>query len=75
MTDFSIHLPGFAGRATFRATAVEVWSGMSAMLRARSSRRVLAQLDDRMLADIGVGRGEASTEAARPMWDLAARRR
>ena len=35
--------------------------------RARS-RRQLAELDDRMLADIGVDRATAQSEADRPFW-------
>jgi len=32
-------------------------------------RRALAALDDAMLRDIGLTRGQALTEAARPFWD------
>jgi uncharacterized protein YjiS (DUF1127 family) len=39
------------------------------------SRRQLAEMDDRMLSDIGISRGEALTEAARPAWDLESQRR
>ncbi len=35
--------------------------------RARQRYR-LAELDDRMLADIGVGRAAAAHEAAKPFW-------
>ena len=35
--------------------------------RARS-RRQLAELDDRMLADIGIDRATAQSEADRPFW-------
>jgi uncharacterized protein YjiS (DUF1127 family) len=31
-------------------------------------RRVLAELDDRLLADIGVSRGEAERECRKPLW-------
>lgn len=44
-------------------------------IRAAESRRQLAQLDDRMLADIGLGRAEAVAEAERAPWDLSPRRR
>lgn len=33
-------------------------------------RRALARLDDRALADIGLSRGQAEAEAARPLWDV-----
>jgi uncharacterized protein YjiS (DUF1127 family) len=35
--------------------------------RARQ-RRHLAELDDRLLADMGIGRGDAAREAAKPFW-------
>jgi len=39
------------------------------MARIIGSRQLLAQLDDRMLSDIGISRGEALEEAARMPWD------
>ena len=45
------------------------------MVRAHTTRRLLTEMDDRLLADIGIGRGDARDEARRPMWDLAPRRR
>ncbi len=35
-------------------------------------RRTLADLDDHLLADIGLTRHEATSEAARPIWDVPA---
>ena len=35
--------------------------------RARA-RRLMADLDDRLLADMGIGRAEAFTEAEKPFW-------
>lgn len=53
--------------------------GFSGWLRrlqqAAESRRQLAQMDARMLADIGISRAEALEEAARAPWDLSPRRR
>jgi uncharacterized protein YjiS (DUF1127 family) len=34
------------------------------------SRRRLAQLDDRLLADIGLGYADVDTERAKPFWRL-----
>ncbi len=39
---------------------------------ARHQRAFLARLDDRTLADIGLTRDQALSEASRPMWDLPA---
>ncbi|WP_137127511.1 DUF1127 domain-containing protein [Roseomonas sp. HF4] len=44
-------------------------------LHAVESRRQLAQMDRRMLADIGISRAEALEEAARAPWDLTPRGR
>lgn len=41
---------------------------LSAMALGRSRRR-LGELDDHLLRDIGLTRGEASLEAERPAWD------
>ena len=64
----------FAPRAAARAPARGVWPTLAAMLRARRTRRLLAEMDDRMLADIGIDRGQAHMEATRPVWDLSPRR-
>lgn len=37
-----------------------------------ASRARLVEMDDAMLADIGLTRGEALAEAARPIWDVPA---
>ena len=60
-----------ASRGPF--TLARGWSALVTMVRARHSRRVLAEMDDRLLADIGIGRGDAQTEASRPFWDVASR--
>ncbi|HEV7266534.1 MAG TPA: DUF1127 domain-containing protein [Falsiroseomonas sp.] len=39
-------------------------------MRAIETRRRLAEMDDRMLKDIGVSRGDALEEANRAPWDL-----
>ncbi len=38
-------------------------------------RRLLAQLDDRALHDIGLSRADADEESRRPFWDHAAKHR
>ena len=42
------------------------------MLAVHRQRRLLAQLDDRALADIGLDRDTALTESRRPLWDIPA---
>ncbi|UFN49029.1 DUF1127 domain-containing protein [Roseomonas sp. OT10] len=42
------------------------------VFQAIESRRLLAEMDDRMLSDIGISRSEADHEANRAPWDLAA---
>ena len=44
-------------------------------VEAIETRRHLAEMDNRMLADIGISRSEALEEAARAPWDLMPRRR
>ena len=55
-------LPLVAAYLVKFACVVTTWDA-----RARS-RRALAQLSDQQLEDIGISRGRASTEAARPFW-------
>ena len=47
--------------------------GFRAMLRAAITRRQLAEMDDRMLKDIGISRLDAQCEADRLPWDLTRR--
>ena len=48
----------------------EAWLSMVNMMHVRSTRRLLAEMDQRLLADIGLGRGDALHEASRPFWDI-----
>ncbi len=43
-------------------------------LTVAGERRALMQLDDRMLKDIGIGRGDAYREASKPFGDVSNRR-
>lgn len=47
------------------------WLGQA--LRAVTTRRYLAEMDDRMLRDIGITRMDASQEANRAPWDFGPR--
>jgi uncharacterized protein YjiS (DUF1127 family) len=53
----------------FTGGGLYVWAGIIKMWFQRSrQRRALAELDDRMLCDIGVTRSQAQREAAKPIW-------
>ncbi len=54
-----------------RPVSVAVWTWLKTAGQARRTRRQLAEMDDRMLSDIGLSRSHAQTEAARPAWDCA----
>lgn len=62
-------LPRHSGRAFLR----QAWATFMEMRRARRTRRLLTEMDDRMLADIGIGRGDALMEASRAPWDIGRR--
>jgi uncharacterized protein YjiS (DUF1127 family) len=69
MVSRSILAPDFVfSRSTFSLR--RVWTMAGAMLQARRTRRHLAEMDDRLLADIGTSRADAATEANRPFWDI-----
>ena len=74
MSSHSIRLAHLPRRPVAPTLAESIWATIAAMVHARSTRKLLREMDDRLLADIGIGRGDAWTEASRPMWDLRTRR-
>lgn len=46
---------------------------LTQMIETRRTRHMLAEMDDRMLADIGLDRAQARIEADRPAWDITGR--
>ncbi len=71
LTHPATHAPRNAGRAAGRAGRVSVWTAwMQVVLRTITTRRQLAQMDDRMLRDIGLSRSDALEEADRAPWDI-----
>ena len=52
------------------ARPLRLFSRAFQVLSVLRQRRRLAELPDHQLADIGITREEARTEAARPFWDL-----
>lgn len=55
--------------------ARHAWTSVHAARQAQRERRALAQLDDRMLKDIGLTRSEAYRETKRDIFDLPKPRR
>jgi len=58
-----------------RVRLASVWHAMGRAITLRSSRRDLAELDDRMLKDLGISRAQAQFEANRPVWEADPYRR
>lgn len=49
---------------------VQAWHRIDAALQAASTRRHLAELDDRALSDIGISRAQAQFTVEQPVWHL-----
>lgn len=65
----SIFASGFApGHAIFSLR--QAWITAGAMLQVWQTRRLLTEMDGRLLADIGASRADAAMEANRPFWDI-----
>ncbi|HXV32141.1 MAG TPA: DUF1127 domain-containing protein [Sinorhizobium sp.] len=63
----SIHL-GPTGRKTGASLSVRLVDAMLNWIERARQRRHLAELDDRLLRDIGVSRAEVEAEISRPFW-------
>ncbi len=48
--------------------AASLMARIRVLLARRASRRALASLDARLLADVGLNREQALREAAKPLW-------
>ena len=65
----AIHTPIPAVARTARpSAATRTLAALFAWLERARSRRQLGELDDRMLADIGLDRATARDESERPFW-------
>lgn len=63
---------GRSGNATLTLAApVPLGAVLRRMVEAVRTRRQLAAMDDRMLADLAISRAEALREARRAPWDTA----
>ena len=66
----TILLTPYAAR-TRPSSARRAWSWLVQVKRLRDTRRELGEMDALMLADIGVSRATAQSEASRPAWDCS----
>lgn len=57
-----------------RGLVLQAFAAVQAAMRVRATRRLLAEMEPRMLADIGVSRSKAMHEADRVFWDAGALR-
>ncbi len=48
----------------------QIGARLAAWFQQAATRRQLADLDDRALSDIGIGRAQAQFLAERPVWEL-----
>ena len=53
------------------ARPADIWTRLHRVFQVVTTRHMLAEMDDRMLADIGISRSQAATEANRKPWDTA----
>ncbi len=52
-----------------RTLMQRVRKGIALAWRRHKTRRMLTEMDERMLSDLGISRAQASFEASRWMWD------
>jgi uncharacterized protein YjiS (DUF1127 family) len=65
---------GFSGPRAASRPRPSALRRLALMLEAWRTRRILAEMDPRLLKDIGVSRAEAQAEARRAPWDIEFRR-
>ena len=63
-----------ATKPAARTRQTGFWARVWTALRVYGERQELADLDARMLKDIGMTREEALAESGRPIWDLPTHR-
>ena len=54
--------------AAVEEAVIRLFDGLLDWHERARSRRILAELDDRMLQDIGINRATVSSEVSRPFW-------
>lgn len=68
MTTIALARNGAAARPTSSKSKFTLRSFCARVWRNYVTRRHLAELDDRMLQDLGISRAQAQFEANRPIW-------
>ncbi len=66
----TMHIRATEGTAIASAHRRGLWTAVFEMLALHRQRRQLGDLDDAMLADIGLSRSEAVSESRRMAWDV-----
>jgi uncharacterized protein YjiS (DUF1127 family) len=66
----SISVNASAARHNCHPKPQSIWTKLTAAFAVARQRRQLRELDDHMLADIGVTRREAYAEGHKPAWDV-----
>ena len=67
---------GFSHSTTGRTASVpSVWARLRRVIQVVSTRNHLTEMDDRMLADVGLTRSDAFIEMNRAPWDIETKRR
>jgi uncharacterized protein YjiS (DUF1127 family) len=75
--DMSAHFPALSGLTLPRnpkRNRLSLLHRLALMADVWRTRHVLADMDPRLLKDIGISRGEAQTEVNRAVWDFELRR-
>jgi uncharacterized protein YjiS (DUF1127 family) len=60
--------PLFAAFSAMHTRLLECWAVCVAFEQRRQSRKALVQMDERLLADIGLSLSQARFEASKPFW-------
>ncbi|MBC9251287.1 hypothetical protein A9179_13510 [Pseudomonas alcaligenes] len=66
---YAVAQPLALGRIQPRLAILALWRQLKRWWQLAQERRMLAQLDDAALKDMGLNRGDVLRETERPFWD------